>query len=144
MVSAGSMRCELSFSSDLIPPRLSVVPWNERLMLTDEGTDKASRVLVTRWWMLTGCSSVTEHVGASRAQRAWAGEPKNASQPTPPRRHAIHISGCSVHHKGPRRLFHASKMTWHELRCDLSDRSERPGRERHFISTRIATTRIRA
>ena len=33
-------------------------------------------------------------------------------------------------------------MAWSELGCDLSDRSERPGLECHFMSTRIAKTRI--
>ena len=35
-------------------------------------------------------------------------------------------------------------MMWHELGCDLSDRSERPGLECHFTSARIAKTRISA
>ena len=42
MVFTSPMRCELSFTSDLVSPRLSGVPSNEWSMLPDEGTEMPS------------------------------------------------------------------------------------------------------
>lgn len=130
------MMYAVSFFSDLMTTRLSSVPSNKRSMIPVGGVDMVLRVSVTRWWMLTCCSSVTEHGAAARAVRIWAGKSKNTSYPTPPRRDVVHIIACGVHQEWPWRRPNASYMTWSGLWCDVSDHSERPGRARLFVSSK--------